>query len=262
MKYYLGVDIGSATAKIVLLGSLDSEDSIVDYEIKETGPDGNKTARELIDNVLSRQKLSLKDIKEILVTGYGRIRVDFSHNSKTEISCHAKGIYFLFPKVRTVIDIGGQDSKVIKVGKNGTVLDFVMNDKCAAGTGRFLEVMSKVLQVSLKDFGDIHLKAPDYVEITNICTVFAESEIITLISEGVSKEKIIKGINYSVAKRALSLAKRVGIEEEVVISGGVAKNMGVVKALEELIGVEIKVPFEPQIMGALGAALFAKEISQ
>lgn len=261
MSYYLGVDIGSATTKVVLLLSVNSEDKILDYIIKDTGPNGNKIAKELISEVLDKHRLTLNDIKNIVATGYGRVNVDFTDNSKTEISCHAKGVYFLFPKVRTIIDIGGQDSKVIKVGKNGLVLDFVMNDKCAAGTGRFIEVMSKVLQVSLEEFGSIHLKTSEYVEITNICTVFAESEIITLISEGISKERIIKGINYSVARRAISLAKRVGIEEEVVISGGVAKNIGVVKALEELIGTEIKVPYEPQIMGALGAALFAKELS-
>lgn len=261
MSYYLGVDIGSATTKVVLLFSSDSENKILDHAIKETGPNGNKIAKELIAEVLGKHRLNLNDIKNVVATGYGRINVDFTNNSKTEISCHAKGVHFLFPKVKTIIDIGGQDSKVIRVGKNGSVLDFVMNDKCAAGTGRFIEVMSKVLQVSLEEFGNIHLRTSEYVEITNICTVFAESEIITLISEGISKEKIIKGINYSVARRAISLAKRVGIEEEIVISGGVAKNIGVVKALEELIGTEIRVPYEPQIMGALGAALFAKELS-
>lgn len=259
MSYYLGVDIGSATTKVVLLFSVGSENKILDYAIEDTGANGNETAKKLISSILEKHNLTLKDIKNIVATGYGRISVDFTNNSKTEISCHAKGVYFLFPKVRTIIDIGGQDSKVIRVGKNGAVLDFVMNDKCAAGTGRFLEVMSKVLQVSLEELGDIHLKTSEYVEITNICTVFAESEVITLISEGISKEKIIKGINYSIARRAVSLAKRVGIDGELVMSGGVAKNIGVVKALEELIGLEIRVPSEPQIMGALGAAIFAKE---
>ncbi|ACK43017.1 MULTISPECIES: acyl-CoA dehydratase activase [Dictyoglomus] len=261
MKYFLGVDIGSATTKVVLLSSNGTKDNILGYAIRETGSDGNKTALDLIDDLLKTHNISLKDINSIVATGYGRIKVDFTDKSKTEISCHAKGINFLFPDARTVIDIGGQDSKVIKIGKNGAVLDFVMNDKCAAGTGRFLEIMSKVLQVSFDEFGEIHLKTSDYVDITNICTVFAESEIITLISEGVPKEKIIKGINYSVAKRAVALVKRVGIDQEVVMSGGVAKNIGVVKALEELIGVSIKTPHEPQIVGALGAALFAKELS-
>lgn len=261
MKYFLGVDIGSATTKVVLLSSDGSGDKILGYSIKETGPDGNKTALDLIYDLLRTHNLSLDNINNIVATGYGRVKVDFTQKTKTEISCHAKGISFLFPNVRTVIDIGGQDSKVIKIGKNGAVVDFVMNDKCAAGTGRFLEIMSKVLQISLDGFGEVHLRTLEHVEITNICTVFAESEIITLISEGVPKEKIIKGINYSVAKRAFSLSKRVGIEMEVVMSGGVAKNIGVVKALEDLMGVNIKVPEEPQIIGALGAALFAKELS-
>jgi len=261
MKYFLGVDIGSATTKVVLLSYDGSGDKILGYSIKETGPDGNKTALDLIYDLLKTHNLSLDNINNIVATGYGRVKVDFTQKTKTEISCHAKGISFLFPNVRTVIDIGGQDSKVIKIGKNGAVVDFVMNDKCAAGTGRFLEIMSKVLQISLDGFREVHLRTLEHVEITNICTVFAESEIITLISEGVPKEKIIKGINYSVAKRAFSLAKRVGIEMEVVMSGGVAKNIGVVRALEDLMGVNIKVPEEPQIIGALGAALFAKELS-
>lgn len=261
MNYYLGVDIGSTTTKIVLISVKDSgKVEIMDYGIQETGPDGNKTALGLIKNILDKYGIRMEEIKNIVATGYGRVKVDFTDKTKTEISCHAKGVSFIFPNARTIIDIGGQDSKVIKVGKNGAVVDFVMNDKCAAGTGRFLEIMAKVLQEDLKNFGHIHNMVPDHVEITNICTVFAESEVITLITEGIEKEKIIKGLNYSVAKRALSLAKRVGIDKDIVMSGGVAKNKGVVQALENLLGVNVYVPEDPQIMGALGAALFAREM--
>ncbi|MBC7194532.1 MAG: 2-hydroxyglutaryl-CoA dehydratase, partial [Caldisericia bacterium] len=205
------------------------------------------------------ENLNKSDIKIILATGYGRISVDFTDLTKTEISCHAKGAKFLFPKTKTIIDIGGQDSKAIKLANNGNVLDFVMNDKCAAGTGRFLEVMSHALQIELKDFGSLHQKSKNLIEISSICTVFAESEIISLIHEGVSKEDIVKGLNYSVARRAVTLLKRVNYEEEITMTGGVAKNSGVVSALEDLLKLKINIPENPQIIGAVGAAIFAIE---
>ena len=259
MNYFLGVDIGSVTTKVALLLSKDGEDKVISYKITATGPNGENTSLKLIDEILKEANLKMEDIKRIVATGYGRVRVNFTKDTKTEISCHAKGVKFYFPQARTVIDIGGQDSKVIKIGKNNLVVDFVMNDKCAAGTGRFLEIMSNVLHEDLKNFGEIHANTKNHLEITNICTVFAESEVITLLSEGKDKNEIIKGLNYSVAKRVLNLAKRIGIEKDIVMTGGVAKNGGVVLALEELLGEEIKVPSEPQIVGALGAALFAKE---
>ncbi|PMQ01188.1 MAG: 2-hydroxyglutaryl-CoA dehydratase [Dictyoglomus sp. NZ13-RE01] len=256
MSYYLGVDIGSVTTKVVLISD---KREIKGYRIGKTGIDGNKSAKDLIMELLKDLNIELGDVKKISATGYGRVRVDFTDFTKTEISCHAKGVNFLFPSARTIIDIGGQDSKAIKVGKNGAVLDFVMNDKCAAGTGRFLEVMAKVLEEDLENFGRIHMQEKEVIEITNICTVFAESEIITLLSQGKNKNSIIKGLNYSIAKRAVSLVKRIGAEKDVVMTGGVAKNQGVKMAIEDLLGFNILLPEDPQIMGALGASIFALE---
>ncbi len=258
MSFFIGVDIGSVATKVVLL-SLNGDYKIKNFKISPTGPNGNKTALKLIEEILNEENLNKIDIKRILATGYGRVSVDFTDLTKTEISCHAKGAKFLFPKTKTIIDIGGQDSKAIKLANNGNVVDFVMNDKCAAGTGRFLEVMSHALQIELKDFGNLHEKSKNLIEITSICTVFAESEIISLIHEGVSKEDIVKGLNYSVARRAVTLLKRVNYEEEITMTGGVAKNSGVVSALEDLLKLKINIPENPQIIGAIGAAIFASE---
>ncbi|MCX7846243.1 MAG: acyl-CoA dehydratase activase [Dictyoglomaceae bacterium] len=259
MDYFLGVDIGSITTKVVLLSHMNGKIELLNYKITNTGVDGNSSAKKLIEEILKERNINFYEIKRITATGYGRVRVDFTDFTKTEISCHGKGVNFIFPFARTILDIGGQDSKAIRIGERGEVLDFAMNDKCAAGTGRFLEVMAKVLEEELENFGKIHLKTKDMVEITNICTVFAESEIITLLSEGYNKNSIIKGLNYSIAKRVISLLKRIGIEKDVVMTGGVAKNEGVKKAIEDLLGFEIHVPREPQIMGALGAGIFAIE---
>ena len=261
MKYFMGVDIGSVSTKVVLI-SANEGIKIVASKVAPTGVRGNEVANKLIDEILMEVNLKRDDLSLILATGYGRINVDFTDITKTEISCHAKGAKYLFPNVHTIIDIGGQDSKAIRVGDMGEVLDFAMNDKCAAGTGRFLEVMSHALQEKLDNFGILHKEAKNTVEITSICTVFAESEVVSLLAEGKDKKDVIKGINYSVAKRALSLMKRVGIKEEIVMTGGVAKNSGVVMALEDLLKLKINIPEHPQIMGALGAALFAKEMME
>lgn len=258
MSYFMGVDIGSVSTKVVLI-SVNDKIQIITSRIAPTGIRGNEVANKLIDEILNELDLNREDVSLILATGYGRINVDFTDRTKTEISCHAKGAKYFYPGVHTIIDIGGQDIKAIKVGDLGEILDFAMNDKCAAGTGRFLEVMSHALQEKLDNFGILHREAKKTVEITSICTVFAESEVVSLLAEGKDKKEIIKGINYSVAKRALSLIKRVGIREDIVMTGGVAKNSGVVMALEDLLGLKINIPEYPQIMGALGAALFAKE---
>lgn len=258
MKYYIGVDIGSVATKVVLIKN-DSDAEFIEGKISPTGSNGSFTAQKLIDELLKEKNLNIDNVEKILATGYGRINVSFTDLTKTEISCHAKGAKFIFPKTKTVIDIGGQDSKAIKLNSNGDVSDFVMNDKCAAGTGRFLEVMSHALQVDLSDFGKCHIESKKDIQISNICTVFAESEVISLVSEGVDKRDIIKGINYSIAKRALTLLKRVNVEEEVTMTGGVAKNRGVVLALEDLLKLKINIPDIPEFVGALGAALYAIE---
>jgi len=190
-------------------------------------------------------------------TGYGRNSVDFADKAITEITCHAAGAYFQDPAVRSVIDIGGQDSKAISMDDAGRVNDFVMNDKCAAGTGRFLEVMARALEVDLDAFGEMSLKADTPAAISSLCTVFAESEVISLIARGEKRENIIAGIHESIGSRVLAMAKRVGVTEPVMMTGGVAKNIGVVKALENRAGVSIKVSPNAQINGAIGAALLA-----
>jgi predicted CoA-substrate-specific enzyme activase len=197
-------------------------------------------------------------LKSIVATGYGRISVPFANKKVTEISCHGLGAYKLFPDTGTVVDIGGQDSKVIQVGPGGKVLDFTMNDKCAAGTGRFIEVMAAKLRVPLDEMGSLSMRARGEVRISSVCTVFAESEVISLVAQNHPKEEIIRGIHRAIVNRVWSMVKTLGVKREVTMSGGVAKNQGVVAFLEEKLGYPIHVHKEPQIIGALGAALHAK----
>ncbi|MHA1263200.1 MAG: acyl-CoA dehydratase activase, partial [Candidatus Freyarchaeota archaeon] len=253
--YTAGIDIGALTAKSVIL----EDGEILAYTIIPSGSNSKETAQRVMEATLSEAGLSQDDVTFTVATGYGRVNVPFADKQVTEISCHAKGAYTLFPTVRTVIDIGGQDSKAIKVGKNGRVVEFAMNDRCAAGTGRFLEVMAKALEVRLEDLGELSLKSRNKARISSICTVFAESEVISRISEGTPKVDIIAGIHEAIANRIFGMASRVRIEKDLVLTGGVAKNRGVVKALEEKVGFKILVPKEPQIVGALGAAVIARE---
>ncbi|MFV2015136.1 MAG: acyl-CoA dehydratase activase, partial [Candidatus Heimdallarchaeota archaeon] len=199
--------------------------------------------------------LNMDDIGYTVSTGYSRKNVDFSSQQITEITCQGKGIFFLFPNARTIIDIGGQDSKAIKIDDKGNMIDFEMNDKCSAGTGRFLEVIANSLEVPLETMSSLSSK--DYVPISSTCTVFAESEVVSRIAEGADRNSIIGGIHQSIASKILSLVGRVEIEPEVIITGGVAKNSAVVDAIAEKIGLNVKVPKQPQITGALGAALIA-----
>jgi predicted CoA-substrate-specific enzyme activase len=192
-----------------------------------------------------------------VATGYGRISVPFADKKVTEISCHALGAYKLFPDTGTVIDIGGQDSKVIQVGQGGKVLDFAMNDKCAAGTGRFLEVMAAKLGISLDEMGSLSLKGEKEARISSICTVFAESEVVSLVARNHPREGIIRGLHRAIVNRVWSMVRTIGTHGEVTMSGGVAKNKGVVALMEEKLGKPIHVYREPQIVGAFGAALFA-----
>uniref|UniRef100_A0A7J2TGJ6 2-hydroxyglutaryl-CoA dehydratase n=1 Tax=Archaeoglobus fulgidus TaxID=2234 RepID=A0A7J2TGJ6_ARCFL len=247
-----GIDIGSLTAKCVLL-----EDSrILAYSVQKVRPKLEETAEEVFQETLKIAGLKREEVFRVFSTGYGRSRVRFAEKAVTEITCHAVGAHFLIPTVRTVIDIGGQDSKVIAV-ENGRVLNFAMNDKCSAGTGRFLEVMAAALNLKVEKLGEIALKASKKITISSTCTVFAESEVISYISAGERVEEIVAGICDAIASRIAALASRVGVREDVVLTGGVAKNLGVKKALEEKLGVKIKVPEEPQIVGALGAAVLA-----
>ncbi len=255
-KVAVGVDIGSLTAKTVVM---DSDRHIASYRVIQGKIVDEAAAIASLNQALEDVHLTQAGIGFLVTTGYGRNMVSFGHKSITEISCHARGAQFLFPGVRTVIDIGGQDSKVISLNGTGSIINFAMNDKCAAGTGRFLEVMAHALEVPIEEMGALSLEAKSPATISSICTVFAESEVISLTAQGRTKLDIIAGIHEAIGRRMHSLVNHVGMTPPVVMSGGVAKNVGVVHVLEKLLETEIIVPPEPQIVGALGAALFARD---
>jgi len=252
--FFLGIDIGSLTVKVVLLdGGLD----VVARGVVPAGYGGQEAAEALVTHLLDERDLTLAGVAYTVVTGYGRVRFDAADEEVSEISCHARGAFHLYPTVRTVIDIGGQDSKAIRVNPNGRVVDFAMNDKCAAGTGRFLEVMAAALDVPIEEFGHLALKSEHPVSISSTCTVFAESEAISHIARGAAKQDVAAGLHQAIASRLLGLATRVGLEAEVVLTGGVALNVGVVTSLAEQSAQHITVPSDPQTVGALGSALYA-----
>ncbi len=252
-----GIDIGSITTESLLF---DTDKGILGYEIFQTGADSRKTAEMALEKVLAGPAIAASDVAHIVATGCGRKRAVFAQQTVTEITCIAKGVHHLFPAARTIIDIGGQDTKVIRLDDRGRVIEFEMNDKCAAGTGRFLEVMAKALNVELDKIGDISLKHKKELTISSICTVFAESEVISLVSEGEELEDILYSIHRAIAGRTMGLINRLGgVEEEIVMAGGVAKNLGVVRALEATLNTRLTIHSEPQIVGALGAAMLALE---
>jgi predicted CoA-substrate-specific enzyme activase len=208
---------------------------------------------------LEQAGLRIEEMSYIVATGYGRLNVPFADRQITELSCHARGVSSLFPNVRTAIDIGGQDAKCMKIDK-GRMTAFVMNDKCAAGTGRFLEVTATTLDIRLEDMGDIASRATKKIQISNLCTIFAQQEVVALLSRGEALENIVAGLHDALASRVAALARRLGIEPDLVLTGGVAKNNGMVKAMKESLGCQLLVPEEPLLTGALGAAILAKEV--
>ena len=251
-----GVDIGSMSADVVIL----KNDDILSYSIIPTGADSPATARKAMDAALSGQGLTLDDVEFIVSTGYGRVVVPFAQKNITEISCHAKGAHWFNPNVRTILDMGGQDCKAIRCDQNGKVTNFVMNDKCAAGAGRSMEVVAKLLDLSLEDIGNLSLDVKNGpASISSMCTVFAKSEILSLLRGGVHKNDILAGSCKALVNRVRNLLTRVGVAEEFQITGGIAKNVGVVCRLEEMLGLEAHICFEPQIVGAVGAAVFARD---
>lgn len=252
----LGIDIGSITTKAAIL----KDGKLLGTHIGFTGYNVDKAWRHVTDELLTEIGLELSAIVKIVSTGYGRAGVEGAHKTITEITCHAAGVHYCSPHIRSIIDIGGQDSKSILMDENGRVRDFVMNDKCAAGTGRFLEVMARALQVDLEEFGDMSLRAENPGKISSLCTVFAESEVISLISKGESRENIIAGIHESIATRITAMANRVGVKQPLMMTGGVAKNIGVVRALEKKLNMEIEVLETAQVMGAIGAAVLAANL--
>jgi predicted CoA-substrate-specific enzyme activase len=251
--FFLGIDVGSLSTEAVIV---DSKGVLVAFSILETGANSTEAAEKALNRVLQEAAVARDRIEGIVATGYGRVSVPFAHKKVTEISCHGLGAFTLYPDTGTVIDIGGQDSKVIRVGPGGKVLDFTMNDKCAAGTGRFLEVMAAKLRVPLGDMGPLSLAGAGEVPISSVCTVFAESEVVSLVAQNHPKEEILRGIHRAIVNRVWSMVRAVGIHGKVTMSGGVAKNSGVVAFMEEKLGAPIHVYQEPQIVGALGAALY------
>ncbi len=249
----IGIDVGSITTKAVMM----KDGAVVSAKVINTGYNTKNAGETVLEDIISEVRIKRSSIERIVATGYGRNSVPFADKAVTEITCHASGGRYLNPKIRSVIDIGGQDSKAIVMDEKGRVKDFAMNDKCAAGTGRFLEVMSRALEVNLDDFGKMSLNAENPSIISSICTVFAESEIISLISKGEKRENIIAGIHNSISVRVVAMAGRIGLTAPVMMTGGVAKNIGVVKALEKKTGHSIFVSKEAQIAGAIGAAIIA-----
>ncbi len=254
---YAGCDVGSLSGEAVIL----EDEEILTYEIIRVRPRPEDTAQEVTAKALEKVGLDFKDIDYCVSTGYGRDRIPFAQSSISEISCHGRGAHWVNPDIRTVIDIGGQDCKVISVDKLGYMVDFVMNDKCAAGTGRFLELMAKALGVELSELGPLALTAEEPIGIMKTCSVLAQYDVLCLLYDGEAPERIAAGVNQAMAERIWKMAKRVGLKEEVAMTGGVAKNVAVVSHLKTILKVE-KIELngtDPQIIGALGAALFAKE---
>ncbi len=254
MAYAAGVDVGSTQTKAVIINEAGE---IVSRSLTDTGSNVVIAAENAYQEALDTKNIREVEVEYVIGTGYGRYRVTFGNTQVTEISCHARGAVHMFPNTRTVLDMGGQDTKAISVGPSGEILDFCMNDKCAAGTGRFLGAASSALEISLNELGPTALKSNNPVRISTTCTVFAESEVISWLGKGKKIEDILWGVHQSIASRSAGLMRRVGIEEEVSFSGGVAKNIGMVQALEEKLECKLNVSEESHYMGALGAALFA-----
>jgi predicted CoA-substrate-specific enzyme activase len=254
--YTAGIDIGSISTKAVIM----RDGQLLASRVILTGYNAENAGKKVFDAVLDDLQISASAITRIVATGYGRKSLAMADKSITEIMCHATGARYLNPLIRSIIDIGGQDSKAILLDDHGKVANFAMNDKCAAGTGRFLEVMARAMEVDLDEFGRMSLKADLSARISSLCTVFAESEIISLIAKGEKRENIIAGIHESICVRVLAMANRIGIKSPVMMTGGVAKNIGVVRAFEKAIGSPIEVSDYAQVNGAIGAALLAQDI--
>lgn len=255
---FAGIDVGSLTTKVLLMDAAE-KDRILSFYIVRSGGAFRTAVDSALDKALASADRQREDIRQVVSTGYGREIVDLSNSRVTEITCHARGVKHLFPEGHTVIDIGGQDSKVISIDDRGGVANFTMNDKCAAGTGRFLEVMASALGVEIGGLGALSAQSTKQVRVSSMCTVFAESEVISLLSKECRKADIAAAIHEAIARRITGMVSQVGLKERVVMVGGVAKNDGVVRSLEKILDTTFLIPPEPQITGALGAALIAAE---
>lgn len=254
MKYAGGVDVGSTQTKAVIINE---DREIVGRSLIYTGADVIQAAHDAFDLALKSNDLERSQVAYVIGTGYGRYKVTFGDRQVTEISCHGRGASQMFPGTQTVIDMGGQDTKAIRVQPNGEIVDFCMNDKCAAGTGRFLGAAADALRIPLAELGEVSLKSEKPVRISTTCTVFAEAEVLSWLGKGKKVEDILWGVHQSIAARAIGLLRRVGVLEQITFTGGVAKNVGMIKALEERLGTKLNVSDDSHYMGALGAALFA-----
>ena len=254
--YVAGADIGSTTAKVVIL---DGEGKIAATSLGPTGASIVEAAQRRFKEAIEAAKIDEHEVEFVVGTGYGRFKIPFGHTQITEISCHAKGAHYLFPGTRTIVDIGGQDTKAIGADERGEVADFCMNDKCAAGTGRFLDNAALAVGLSIDEIGPISLKAAKPLRITNVCTVFVESEIMSHMARGEKIEDVLRGVHNAIAIRSIALMRRVGITPEVTFTGGVSRNVGMVQALEGQLGTKVNVSPLSQYVGAIGAALYALE---
>ncbi len=254
MAYAAGVDVGSTQTKAVII---DEAGVIVGRSLTDTGANVVKAAEHAFEVALEAAGLEEREVEFVVGTGYGRYRVTFGNTQVTEISCHGRGAVHLFPNTRTVVDMGGQDTKAIAVTADGEISDFCMNDKCAAGTGRFLGAAADALDIPLDELGPLSLQGTKPIKISTTCTVFAESEVLAWIGKGKKIEDILLGVHKSIATRSAGLMRRVGINSEITFTGGVSRNEGMVKALEERLGVPLNISEDCHYMGALGAALFA-----
>ncbi|MBI4304628.1 MAG: 2-hydroxyglutaryl-CoA dehydratase [Chloroflexi bacterium] len=275
-RFVAGVDVGSLCTKALIWDARlrqgydgqaslrqgyggQASQKVVSYHIIRSGALFREAAETCLAEALRLAGLKSGDIDYVVSTGYGRANVKFANDQVTELTCHARGARHFCPDVHTVIDIGGQDSKVIHINDQGQVENFVMNDKCAAGTGRFLEVMAGALQVNLEGLGELSLRSQIEVDVSSMCTVFAESEVISLFAAGHNQADIASAVHRAIARRIVGMVGQIGARGKVAMTGGVAKNIGVVRALEKKLGTAILVPEEPQINGALGAAIIAAE---
>jgi len=258
-KYFAGCDVGSTYTKAVIL---DEEGNIVAHTTIKSKINSEQSAKIAMQEVLDQvpELNSSEDLAYLIGTGYGRNKVPFADENISEISCHAMGVHVTDPGVKAIIDIGGQDVKGISIDTDGTVKNFAMNDKCAAGTGRFYEAMARSFEMSLPEFSNLSLGAKNVIPITAQCTVFAESEVITLVGEGKPMDEIAAGIQMAVAKRCFVMAKKAGATDSITLTGGCAKNAGLKQAIEHVLKLKvIELKTDPQLMGALGAAEFARQ---
>ena len=253
-----GCDVGSLTTKAVILNNT----RVISHALIPSSFNPGKSAAEVMDMALNAAGLTLKDIGFCVGTGYGREKIPFVGKAVSEIACHARGAHWLLPSIRTIIDIGGQDCKAIRIDETGNIVRFVTNDKCASGTGRFLEVMAKLLGLTLEELGSLSAQARNPITLAATCTAWAQAEVIVHLNQNTPKADLAAGINQAMAARVAILAKSVGVEKDVCMTGGVAKNAGVLEAMEKQLNVPMRrLRLDPQVMGALGAAVFARDMA-